>query len=93
MRTIFAATLVSLMLTTAAVAEDKPAKPPKPPKEKVTCQSHEVVGSHLPHSECHTAAEWEQIAADKKANADAFGDGRSNGNVQPKGGLPGSGGG
>jgi hypothetical protein len=91
MRAIFCAAIPFALVAALAIARDDQSKTEKPPKEKLVCQKHVVVGSHIPQTECHTAKEWEQIAQDNKENVRGFSDSLDNNNVQPKAGLGGGG--
>lgn len=59
--------MMMLAMPVQAAAED--GAPAKPPREKRVCRNKEMTGSHVPRSVCHTASEWEAIAAEEKANA------------------------
>jgi type II secretory pathway component PulJ len=76
-----------LTFATNAAASDKLPKGDKPPREKVVCRSHDVISSHIPQTECHTAKEWQQISQANKNNADDFSAARRSNNVQPSTGL------
>ncbi len=62
---------VALMAAAPAAGETASAKPEKPKKDEVVCKKEKVIGSRMPTRICMTQAEWDQRAADDKANLDA----------------------
>lgn len=68
--------MLSVALMAAAPAAGEPAAQPaakaeKPKKEDMVCKREKVIGSRLPVRVCMTQADWDQRAADDKANLDA----------------------
>jgi hypothetical protein len=45
------------------------AAPAKPVKERKSCRTEDVIGSTIPHSTCHTKAEWDAIDHADRDNA------------------------
>jgi Spy/CpxP family protein refolding chaperone len=52
-------------------------------KEKKICRQETDTGSIMPHSTCHTKAEWDQIEQVEQANADQYRDVRRNAGGHP----------
>lgn len=65
------ALMMSVALMAAAPAAGETAKAEKPKKDEVVCKKEKVIGSRMPTRICMTQAEWDQRAADDKANLDA----------------------
>ena len=72
--------MIALMLSVALMAAgpaagestaQPAAKAEKPKKDDMVCKREKVIGSRLPVRVCMTQADWDQRAADDKANLDA----------------------
>lgn len=75
--------LAALVIAFSPVAAaDNPVQPAsqKPdPSQKVICKTDREIGSMISSRECHTRAEWDQMANDAKESLDS----RSRFGVQP----------
>lgn len=72
MRIVFGLAAFAIAVS-PAVAADNPVQPPqqKPdPSQKVICKTDREVGSMISTRECHTRAEWDQMANDSKNTLD-----------------------
>lgn len=67
--------LLLVGLSVPALAQDSTGNTPapiaadKPVKEKKVCRREADTGSNIPHSTCHTRAEWTAIDAQTQSNA------------------------
>ncbi len=79
-----------LMMAALALQAAQPAPTvASPKKEKKVCRSDVATGSHLPHSVCHTRAEWNDLDNASGQDRDHFRDQSTNPGLPSLSGRPG----
>lgn len=69
MRLISAFSVCAVIASAAAAAAEN-SSPKADSSQRIMCRTAREIGSMISHRECHTRAEWDQMAADAKESLD-----------------------